>query len=128
MAAKKIQIICTSPGMRRNGVVHPASAFYPADKWSPEQLKAFEADPNFVVREVLDGESTTTEADFEARVKAEVEARVLAMAEELQTKFDQAVSDKAAEKVGELQKTIDALETALAAAAKPADEKPSTKK
>ncbi|MCY1666248.1 hypothetical protein [Rhizobium sp. SL86] len=128
MSAKKFQIICTSPGMRRNGIAHPATAFYDAGRWSEAEIKAFNADPNFTVRELEDGESTTTEADFEARVKAEVDSRLQAKAEDLQKAFDQAVSDKAAEKATELQAKIDDLQAKLDAATKAAAEKPATEK
>ncbi|MCY1668326.1 hypothetical protein [Rhizobium sp. SL86] len=128
MSAKKIQIICTSPGMRRNGIAHPASAFYDADRWSADEINAFKADPNFTVRDVADGESTTTQADFEARVTAEVDRRVQIQIDELQKSFDQAVSDKAAERITELQAKVEELETKLRASEQAATEKASTKK
>jgi len=103
MSDMKIQIICSSPGLRRNGVAHPASAFYPAGHWTPEQLDAFRADPLFTVREVAENENTQTSDDFEIRVTAELDRRLKAKAEELQKSFDQAVSDKAQEKIDELQ-------------------------
>ncbi|SIQ23962.1 hypothetical protein SAMN05880590_102743 [Rhizobium sp. RU35A] len=114
----KIQIICTSPGMRRNGVRHPASAFYDAGHWSDEQLAAFRADQNFQVREVPEGESTVTDADFEARVAAEVDARMIAKAEELQATFAHAVTEAAAEKIAALQSQLDDLQAKLQAAEK----------
>ncbi len=46
---KPIEIICSSPGMRRNGVTHPARKTYPADHWSEAQLAAFDADPAFTI-------------------------------------------------------------------------------
>ena len=52
--ADKITIICRNPGMRRAGIKHPASATYPAGRWSEEQIKAFRDDPSF---EVIDGEA-----------------------------------------------------------------------
>lgn len=44
-----ITIICRKPGMRRNGVSHPASETYPADHWSEDQIKTFVGDPEFEV-------------------------------------------------------------------------------
>ncbi|SOC83116.1 hypothetical protein SAMN05421890_1561 [Ensifer adhaerens] len=96
---QKIQIICSSPGMRRNGVTHPASAFYDEGHWTEKQMEAFKADPAFTIREVTDGDTGTTEADFELRVKSEVERLSAEKANLLQAAFDQAVSDKVAEQL-----------------------------
>ena len=57
--ASKVTIICRNPGMRRNGVIHPASQTYPAGKWTEAQLEAFRADPNF---EVIDGDAPVSKA------------------------------------------------------------------
>ncbi len=103
MTTKTIQIICTSPGMRRNGMRHPATAFYPADRWSEEQLAAFDRDPNFVVRPVEEAENVQTETDFEMRVAAEVEKRVTEKEDALALVFEGAVADKVAERVAELE-------------------------
>jgi rRNA maturation endonuclease Nob1 len=115
MTTKTIQIICTSPGMRRNGQRHPASAFYPADHWDGEQMAAFARDPNFVVREVEDSENTQTDADFEMRVAAEVDKRVAEKEDALARAFDGAVSDKVAERISEFESKIVALEAKLKA-------------
>lgn len=116
----KIQIICTRPGMLRAGIAHPASAFYPAERWSEEDLKKIKADPAFVVREVEDTESTTTDADFELRVAAEVERRILLEASGLQAKFDDAVAKAVEVKVAEVkddyEKQLAELRAQLAAA------------
>lgn len=117
--SKKIQIICTSPGMRRNGISHTATAFYDEGHWTPEQIVSFRADPNFTVREVDDAENTQTADDFEARVNAEVEARLQAKADELSKAFDKAVSDAVAERTSALKaehdNAIDAAGKALKA-------------
>lgn len=101
--SKKIQIICTTPGMRRNGVKHPASAFYDEGFWTEGQLAAFRADPAFTVREADKGENVKTDDDFEQLVRAAVESRLQVKIDELQTAFDQAVAEKAKEKIEELQ-------------------------
>lgn len=101
--SKKIQIICTTPGMRRNGVKHPATAFYKEGHWTEEQLAAFKADPAFTVREVGEGENVQTEDDFQQRVNDAVQVLVEGKIAELQTAFDQAVAEKAKEKIDELQ-------------------------
>lgn len=113
----KVQIICSAPGMRRNGIAHPASAFYPSDRWSEEQLAAFRADPAFVVREVSGDEPVTTEADFEGRVRAEVERLLADRAAELQRDFDAAVAAAAQERIEALTAAHDRELTALRAEA-----------
>lgn len=125
--ANKIQIICSSPGMRRNGVTHPASAFYDEGHWTKEQLTAFKADPAFTIREVTGGDTGTTQTDFELRVKSEVERLSAEKANLLQAAFDQAVTDKVAEQIGQikadyeqqitdLKKQLETANAALAAA------------
>jgi hypothetical protein len=131
--SKKIQIICTAPGMRRNGVKHPASAFYDEGRWTDEQLAAFRADPAFTVRAVGDGENVKTDDDFGQLVRAAVESRLQVKIDELQAAFDQAVADKAKEKIEELQaehdKVVVDLNAKLDAATKAAgDQKATTKK
>lgn len=49
-----IQIVCKRPGFRRAGIAHPASAVYPTDKFTAEQLKALKAEPMLIVTEVPD--------------------------------------------------------------------------
>lgn len=131
--SKKIQIICTTPGMRRNGVKHPASAFYNEGDWTDEQLAAFRADPAFTVREVGEGENVQTDDDFQQLVQAAVESRLQVKIDELQTAFDQAVAEKAKEKIDELQaehdKVVVDLNAKLDAATKAAvDQAGKTKK
>lgn len=99
----KIQIICSSPGMRRNGTTHPASAFYDVGHWTETQIAAFKADPAFTVREVTDGDTGTSEADFDLRVKTEVERLLSEKANQLQAAFDQAVSGKVAEQLAPIK-------------------------
>jgi hypothetical protein len=116
MSDPKIQIICTSPGMRRNGVAHPASALYAPDHWSKAALAAFQADPNFLVREVSGAESVTTETDIELRIETEVEKRLKDKADALQTSFETAVTEKAKERVEALETTVSELTAKLEAA------------
>ncbi len=113
MSEKKIQIVCTSPGMRRNGVIHPASAFYDVGEWTKEQLAAFEADPAFTVRMVDEDENTQTEADFDLRVHNEVQRLLNERADTLQASFDAAVAEKAKERVEKLQAEHEAEMTAF---------------
>lgn len=129
---KKIQIICTTPGMRRNGVSHPPSAFYNEGHWTAEQLAAFRADPAFTVREVAEGENVQTEDDFQLRVNNAVQVLVEQKIAELQAAFDQAVAEKAKEKIEELQaehdKVVTDLSAKLDAATKAAGEQKATAK
>ena len=71
--AAKIQIICTTPGMRRNGVEHPQTATYEIGRWTDDELKAFRADANFIVQEIDDEAVVTKSAEFDQAVRAEVE-------------------------------------------------------
>lgn len=118
----KIQIICSNPGMRRNGAIHPASAFYDAGRWTEEQLAAFRADPAFTVREAGEDENVQTEDDFRLRVDAAVQELLAQKVDELQKAFDQAVAEKSKEKIEELQaghdKAVADLNAKLDAAAK----------
>ncbi|WP_417436586.1 hypothetical protein [Hoeflea sp.] len=136
----KIQIICSSPGIRRNGIAHPASAFYDEDRWSDEQLAAFEADPAFTIRPVDDAmENVKTDTDFELAVAAEVDKRVKAKAAELQASFEQAVKEAVEDKtatikaeadkaVEDLGKQLQAATDKIAALDKATEKKPATAK
>ncbi len=112
----KIQIICTQPGIRRNGVQHPASAIYDEDEWTAEQLEAFRADRAFIVQPV----SGPGVAASEATIATEVERRVTLKSSELQAGFNKAVSDAVAEKLATIKaasdNTIDDLGRKLDAA------------
>ncbi|WP_417423602.1 hypothetical protein [Hoeflea sp.] len=117
----KIQIICSSPGIRRNGIAHPASAFYDEARWDEKQLAAFEADPAFTVRTVDDAmENVKTDTDFELAVAAEVTRQMTAKATELQASFNQAVEDAVTEKTAAIKadadKAVEDLGTKLKAA------------
>ncbi|ANM05234.1 hypothetical protein AMC78_CH03165 [Rhizobium phaseoli] len=117
----KIQIICSSPGMWRNGIQHTASEFYPADRWSEKELERFRADPAFTVREVDEtAENTMTETDFQLRVNAEVVRQVDAIKASLQASFadavKSAVEDKTAELKAEQDNAMDKAGKDLAAA------------
>jgi bisphosphoglycerate-dependent phosphoglycerate mutase len=110
----KVQIICSSPGMWRNGIQHSASEFYPADRWTEEQIARFKADPAFTVREVDENaENTLTETDFNLRVDAEVKRQTTAKIAELQSQFAASVSEAVKEKTASLKaehdNAIDAL-------------------
>ncbi len=93
----KIQIICSSPGMRRHGIVHPSSAIYEAGRWTEDQIEAFKADPAFTVLKVAEAGVQVEGADIEAAVAARVKIAV----DDLQARFDKAVEDKVAEKLDE---------------------------
>ena len=118
---KKIQIICTNPGMRRHGIAHPASATYEPDRWSDDDLAAFRADPSFHVNEIDEGGVVTKGDEFDKAVAAEVEKRMAAEAEKLRDTFASAVAAAAAEKVDAAEKRVKELEARVAemAAAKP---------
>lgn len=116
----QIQIICSKPGIRRNGIENPASAIYPADRWTPEQIQAFEADPAFIVQEVGSGGVKLTGVDFDTAVAAEVQKQVEALTVALQTSFNAKVAEAASERLANLQadhdNTLDALGKKLDAA------------
>lgn len=117
----KIQIICSSPGMRRNGIPHGASAFYDAGHWTDDQLDAFRADPAFTVREVDEAsENTQTADDFKLEVDAEVARQMQLKTDELQHTFkkavDNAVVEKTAKLKGEQETALDAIGKKLATA------------
>lgn len=119
----KVQIICSSPGMRRNGIVHPASEFYPVDRWSETELERFRADPAFTVREVDEtAENTMTDADFQLRVDTEVKRQVDALKDSLQAGFANDVKDAVAEKTAELKANHDNAMDALGKQLKTANE------
>jgi len=118
----KIQIICSIPGLRRNGVVHPAQETYEPGHWTEDQLKSFQADPAFIVQEVHGKAAEVSSADIEQAVKARVEIE----RKKLEDKFNQAVADAVADKladtkaahdnaIDELGKKLLAAETEIAA-------------
>ncbi|QIO68195.1 hypothetical protein [Rhizobium leguminosarum] len=90
--------------MRRNGIAHPASAFYDADRWSETELERFDADPAFTVRVVDEtAENVKTDTDFRLAVDTEVARQVEALKASLEAGFANAVKDAVAEKTAELQ-------------------------
>ncbi len=104
--SSKIQIICTKPGMRRNGIEHPASAIYAEDRWTEDELKAFVADPSFIVQPVAAGGVQVESEDIEAAVAARVEVAKAALQadfdaakEKLQADFARTVKDAVDEKL-----------------------------
>lgn len=112
----KIQIICSKPGIRRNGVEHPAQAIYEPGHWTDTELKAFRADPAFIVQEAAGSTVEVSSADIEQAVTVRVEIE----RQKLQLSFNQAVSDAVAEKLAntkaEHDNAIDALGKKLKAA------------
>lgn len=116
----KIQIICSSPGIRRNGIEHPASAIYDADRWSDKQLQAFRDDPAFIVQEVAEGGVKLSGKDSDAAVAAKVKEQVEKIAQGLQDTFETKVNEKVAEKLADAtadhDKEITDLKAELAAA------------
>lgn len=110
----KIQIICSKPGIRRNGIEHPAQAVYDAGHWTEEQLAAFRADPAFIVQEAAG--SAVSSDDILAAVNARVEIE----RRKLQDSFNRAVADAVAEKLADTKaehdNAIDALGKKLQAA------------
>ncbi len=112
----KVQIICTQPGIRRNGVQHSASAIYEQGHWTTDQLKAFRADPAFIVQDVAGDGIRLSDAE----ISDEVQRLVTLKSAELQARFNDAVSKAAAEKLAtaqaEADNAIDALGKKLTAA------------
>lgn len=113
--SSKIQIICTKPGMRRNGIEHPASAIYAANHWSEDELKAFAADPSFIVQPVSSGGVQVESEDIEAAVVARVEVAKAA----LQVDFDAAKEKLQADFARTVKEAVDdKLDAAKAEATK----------
>jgi hypothetical protein len=48
-SAPAVTILCSRPGFRRAGIVHPAEASYAAGELTDEQLAAIKADATFAV-------------------------------------------------------------------------------
>ena len=97
----KIQIICSSPGIRRNGIEHPASAIYDADRWNDKQLQAFKDDPAFIVQDVAEGGIQLSGKDIDANIAAQVNEQVANIAEGLKTSFQNTVTEKVAEELAD---------------------------
>ncbi|OVE88000.1 hypothetical protein B7W89_18945 [Agrobacterium tumefaciens] len=112
----KIQIICSKPGIRRNGVEHPAQALYEPGRWTDTELDAFRADPAFIVQEVSGKAVEVSSADIETAVAARVEIE----RQKLQDSFNRTVADAVAEKLADTKaehdNTIDTLGKKLQAA------------
>ncbi len=103
----KIQIICSSPGIRRNGIEHPASAVYDADHWSDTQLQAFRDDPAFIVQDVAEGGISLSDNDIDANIAAKVNVQVEKITQGLQASFQNAVTEKAADQLADLKADYD---------------------
>ena len=97
----KIQIICSSPGIRRNGIEHPASAIYDADRWNDTQLQAFKDDPAFIVQDVAEGGVKLSGTDIDATIAAQVNDHVEKIAEGLKASFQITVAEKVAEELAD---------------------------
>ncbi|WP_425646080.1 hypothetical protein [Agrobacterium leguminum] len=112
----KIQIICSKPGIRRNGIEHPAQAVYDADRWTTKELDAFRADPAFIVQEVAGKAVEVSSAAVEQAVNARVEIE----RKKLEDSFNRTVADAVAEKLADTKaehdNAIDALGKKLQAA------------
>lgn len=112
----KIQIICSIPGIRRNGIEHPAQAVYDADRWTNKELDAFRADPAFIVQEVAGKAVEVSSAAIEQAVNARVEIE----RKKLEDSFNRTVADAVAEKLADTKaehdNAIDALGKKLQAA------------
>lgn len=133
----QIQIICTSPGMRRQGIVHTASAIYEEGHWTETQLQAFKDDPCFIVQPVGAGGVQLSGDDFDTAVAAKVSEQLATLQDALQVTFDTAVAEKARERIEKLRidhsVEVDALKADIAEltakiATAEADKKPAIKK
>ncbi len=123
----KVQIICSVPGLIRNGVPHSTSEIYEEDHWTVGQLARFMSDPAFTVRTIDDEEAARGSA-FDDAVAAEVNKRVSAKVEEIQQTFQNAVNAASRELVDEIglklkdaQAKITELEDQLSTATANAD-------
>jgi hypothetical protein len=99
----QIQIICSKPGIRRNGIEHPAQAIYELGRWTNKELEAFRADPAFIVQEVHGKAAEVSSAEIEQAVKARLEID----RQKLQESFNQAVADAVAEKLADTKAAHD---------------------
>ncbi|EHS51497.1 hypothetical protein PDO_1888 [Rhizobium sp. PDO1-076] len=133
----QIQIICTSPGMRRQGIVHTASAIYEEGHWTETQLQAFKDDPSFIVQPVGAGGVQLSGDDFDSAVAAKVSEQLATLQDALQVTFDTAVAEKARERIEKIRidhsVEVDALKADIAEltaklASAEADKKAATKK
>ncbi|KQY45348.1 hypothetical protein ASD46_09525 [Rhizobium sp. Root491] len=97
----KIQIICSKPGIRRNGIEHPAQAVYDAGHWTEEQLAAFRADPAFIVQEAAGSAASSDDISAAVSARVEIERR------KLQESFNQAVADAVADKLADAKANHD---------------------
>lgn len=116
--SKKIQIICTKPGMRRNGIEHPQSQTYEPDRWTETELMAFRSDPSFIVQEIEGDGSLTRGPEFDAAVDDAVKRLLEERVAQMQASFAQAVQDAATEKVKEKAEQLQAAHKAELAAIK----------
>lgn len=114
----KIQIICSKPGIRRNGIEHPAQAVYDAGHWTEEHLAAFRADPAFIVQEVAGKAVEVSSAAIEQAVNARVEIE----RKKLQDSFNKTVADAVAEKLADTKAEHDNAIDALGKKLKKAEE------
>jgi len=116
----KIQIICSSPGIRRNGIEHPASAVYDANHWNEKQLQAFCDDPAFIVQEVGKGGVELSGKDIDTAIAAQVNEQVAKIAEGLKASFQTTVTETVAEELadarGEYEQQITDLKAELSTA------------
>lgn len=115
----KIQIICSIPGIRRNGIEHPAQAIYEPGRWTENEIKAFEADPAFIVQEVHGKAAEVSSADIENALAARVEIE----RQKLQASFNQAVADAVAEKLADAKAEHDNAMDVLGKKLKAAEDK-----
>ncbi|CUX60129.1 hypothetical protein CFBP6626_17930 [Agrobacterium tumefaciens] len=99
----KIQIICSKPGIRRNGIEQPAQATYESGHWTEDQIKAFEADPAFIVQEVSDGGTALSGSEFDAVVAAEVKKQVETITAGMQASYNNAVTTAVNEKLADIE-------------------------
>lgn len=60
---KQIKILCSRPGFRRAGWVHPKEQVYPAEALTDEQLEAFKKEPLLTVIEI-EGEEGHSKDEF----------------------------------------------------------------
>ncbi len=113
----KIQIICSKPGIRRNGIEHPAQAIYEPGRWTDKELDAFRADPAFIVQEAAGGAVSSDDILAVVAARVEIERR------KLQDSFNKAVADDVAEKLADAKANHDNAMDELGKKLKAAEEK-----
>lgn len=112
----KIQIICSKPGIRRNGIENPASAIYEKDRWTDKELDAFRADPAFMVLDANSASTAFSGPEFDAAVNAKVETAKVELEKAFNKTLSETLTEKLAEATAKHDNAMDALGKKLSTA------------